>query len=47
MNAKAKEFGLTQSNFRNSTGWPDPDHHMSCRDIAMLAKRIISDFTSV
>ncbi len=44
MNAKAKEFGLTQSNFRNSTGWPDPDHHMSCRDIAMLAKRIISDF---
>jgi D-alanyl-D-alanine carboxypeptidase (penicillin-binding protein 5/6) len=44
MNVEAKQFGLTQSNFRNSTGWPDPDHHMSCRDIAMLAKRIISDF---
>jgi D-alanyl-D-alanine carboxypeptidase (penicillin-binding protein 5/6) len=44
MNQKAKELGLTNSNFKNSTGWPDPDQHMSCRDIAMLALRIISDF---
>ena len=39
MNQKAKELGLTNSNFRNSTGWPDPEHRMSCRDIAMLAAR--------
>jgi serine-type D-Ala-D-Ala carboxypeptidase (penicillin-binding protein 5/6) len=44
MNQKAKELGLTNSNFKNSTGWPDPDQHMSCRDIAMLALRIIRDF---
>jgi D-alanyl-D-alanine carboxypeptidase (penicillin-binding protein 5/6) len=44
MNAKAKQLGLTSSNFRNSTGWPDADHRMSCRDIAMLARRIIQDF---
>ena len=44
MNAKAKQLGLTQSNFRNSTGWPAPDHRMSCRDIATLARRIIQDF---
>jgi D-alanyl-D-alanine carboxypeptidase (penicillin-binding protein 5/6) len=44
MNQKAKELGLTSSNFKNSTGWPDPDQHMSCRDIAMLARRIIRDF---
>ncbi len=44
MNAKAKQLGLTMSNFRNSTGWPDPDHRMSCRDIATLARRIIEDF---
>ncbi len=44
MNTKAKELGLTQSHFRNSTGWPDPDHRMSCRDIATLARRIIQDF---
>jgi serine-type D-Ala-D-Ala carboxypeptidase (penicillin-binding protein 5/6) len=44
MNQKAKELGLTNSNFKNSTGWPDPDQHMSCRDIATLARRIILDF---
>jgi serine-type D-Ala-D-Ala carboxypeptidase (penicillin-binding protein 5/6) len=44
MNQKAKELGLTNSNFKNSTGWPDPEQHMSCRDIATLARRIISDF---
>jgi serine-type D-Ala-D-Ala carboxypeptidase (penicillin-binding protein 5/6) len=44
MNTKAKELGLTNSQFRNSTGWPDPEQHMSCRDIATLARRIIRDF---
>jgi D-alanyl-D-alanine carboxypeptidase (penicillin-binding protein 5/6) len=44
MNQKAKELGLTNSYFRNSTGWPDPEHRMSCRDIAKLATRIIQDF---
>jgi D-alanyl-D-alanine carboxypeptidase (penicillin-binding protein 5/6) len=44
MNQKAKELGLTSSYFKNSTGWPDPEQHMSCRDIATLALRIIRDF---
>ncbi len=44
MNARAKELGLTQSTFRNTTGWPDPEHRMSVRDIATLARRIIQDF---
>ncbi len=44
MNVKAKELGLTASNFRNSTGWPDPQQRMSCRDIATLARRLITDF---
>jgi D-alanyl-D-alanine carboxypeptidase (penicillin-binding protein 5/6) len=44
MNQKAKELGLTNSFFKNSTGWPDPEQHMSCRDIATLARRIIRDF---
>jgi D-alanyl-D-alanine carboxypeptidase (penicillin-binding protein 5/6) len=44
MNAKAKELGLTHSVFKNCTGWPDPEQHMSCRDIATLAGRIIHDF---
>jgi D-alanyl-D-alanine carboxypeptidase (penicillin-binding protein 5/6) len=44
MNVKAKELGLTNSYFMNATGWPDPQHHMSVRDIATLARRIIRDF---
>jgi len=44
MNAEAKKLGLTHSYFRNCTGWPDPEHHMSAHDIATLAKAIIKDF---
>lgn len=44
MNAKAHDFGLTNATFRNCTGWPDPEHRMSVRDIAMVARRLITDF---
>jgi D-alanyl-D-alanine carboxypeptidase (penicillin-binding protein 5/6) len=44
MNAKAKSFGMTNTNYRNCTGWPDPDQYMSARDIATLAHHIILDF---
>ncbi|HYZ22707.1 MAG TPA: D-alanyl-D-alanine carboxypeptidase family protein [Rhodopila sp.] len=44
MNQKAKELGLSNSYFRNCTGWPDPEQRMSARDIAALAARIIRDF---
>jgi D-alanyl-D-alanine carboxypeptidase (penicillin-binding protein 5/6) len=44
MNKKAKELGLTGSNFTNSTGWPDPNHYMTAKDIAILSDRLIRDF---
>jgi D-alanyl-D-alanine carboxypeptidase (penicillin-binding protein 5/6) len=44
MNATAPKLGLTHSHFTNATGWPDPDLHMSVRDIATLAWHIIHDF---
>jgi D-alanyl-D-alanine carboxypeptidase (penicillin-binding protein 5/6) len=44
MNAKAREIGLTRTNFRNCTGWPDPDHHSTCNDLARLSQRIILDY---
>ena len=44
MNDEAKKLGLTHSVFRNCTGWPDPEHHMSVKDIAILAKAIIKAF---
>lgn len=44
MNAAAKTIGLTNSQFRNVTGWPDPDHYMSAHDVATLAQHIIADY---
>ncbi len=44
MTAKAREIGLTGSNFANATGWPDPDQYMTARDLAQLALRTIKDF---
>jgi D-alanyl-D-alanine carboxypeptidase (penicillin-binding protein 5/6) len=43
MNDKAREIGLTGSNFTNSTGWPDSNHYMTAKDLATLALRVISD----
>ena len=44
MTAKAKEIGLTDSNFVNATGWPDPNHYSTARDLATLGLRLINDF---
>jgi len=44
MNKKAKEIGLTDSNFVNASGWPDPNHRMTAKDLATLARRLIIDF---
>ncbi len=44
MNIRAKEIGLNDSHFMNATGWPDPDHYSTPRDLAILAYRLISDF---
>jgi D-alanyl-D-alanine carboxypeptidase (penicillin-binding protein 5/6) len=44
MNATAHRIGLTASNFRNSSGLPDPDHYSTARDLATLARRLITDF---
>jgi D-alanyl-D-alanine carboxypeptidase (penicillin-binding protein 5/6) len=43
MNEYGRRMGLRGSNFRNSTGWPDPEHRMTARDLAVLAQRIIKD----
>lgn len=41
---RAKEIGMTNSTFINSSGWPQAGHHMSMHDLALLANRLISDF---
>ncbi|MSO85862.1 MAG: D-alanyl-D-alanine carboxypeptidase [Rhodospirillales bacterium] len=44
MTALGKSIGLKDSVFTNTTGWPDPDHHMTARDLALLSIRLIRDF---
>ena len=46
MTIRAKEIGLTNSNFKNSTGWPDPDHKMSSSDLVTLATKIREEYPS-
>ncbi|MBI0432846.1 D-alanyl-D-alanine carboxypeptidase family protein [Roseomonas sp. KE0001] len=44
LNEYGKRIGLKDSHFRNATGWPDPEHRMTARDLAILASRLIHDF---
>jgi D-alanyl-D-alanine carboxypeptidase (penicillin-binding protein 5/6) len=43
MNAEAQRLGMTQTNFVNPTGLPDPAHKSSAKDLAILARAIIRD----
>jgi len=44
MNQYAQQLGMVNTNYRNSTGLPDPDHFTTARDIATLSAAIIRDF---
>ncbi|WP_372873753.1 D-alanyl-D-alanine carboxypeptidase family protein [Pseudomonas sp.] len=41
MNTHAQRLGMSNSQFRNATGWPDPEHYSSAKDMAKLARAII------
>jgi D-alanyl-D-alanine carboxypeptidase (penicillin-binding protein 5/6) len=44
MTERGRALGMTASTFANSSGWPDPTHRMSMRDLGILAQRLIEDF---
>ncbi|AWZ21014.1 D-alanyl-D-alanine carboxypeptidase [Roseovarius sp. TM1035] len=44
MTQRAQQMGMTNSIFRNASGWPAEGHVMSMRDLALLARHIIEDF---
>ncbi|WP_226886433.1 D-alanyl-D-alanine carboxypeptidase family protein [Nisaea nitritireducens] len=44
MTRRAHEIGLTNSTFRNATGWPDPEHRTTAHDLARLAIETIRRF---
>ncbi|MEM9435789.1 MAG: D-alanyl-D-alanine carboxypeptidase family protein [Pseudomonadota bacterium] len=44
MTARARELGMMNSTFQNSTGWPAAGHRMSMEDLAILSNHLIQDF---
>lgn len=44
MTERAQAMGLTNSVFKNASGWPAEGHVMSMRDLALLARKLIADF---
>jgi len=43
MNEKAADIGMSNSHFMNASGWPDPEHYSTARDLATLATHSIRD----
>ncbi len=41
---RAHDMGMRNTTFRNASGWPDPDHLTTARDLSVLARRLITDF---
>jgi serine-type D-Ala-D-Ala carboxypeptidase (penicillin-binding protein 5/6) len=44
MNRRARELGLTKSNFTNSHGLHDPDQKVTVRELAKLAQHVIKTY---
>lgn len=44
MNYVARGLGMTNTVFKNSTGWPDPEQFTTARDLNILASALIRDF---
>ena len=43
MTQHAKNIGLESATFKNATGWPDPAHRISTKDLARLARYTITN----
>jgi len=46
MNTKAKQLGLTNTNFTNASGWHHPEQKTTAYDMAKLAVALKRDFTT-
>lgn len=44
MNETAKKLGMKDSNFVDSSGWPNPNHYTTAHDLALLSVALIRDF---
>ena len=44
MNVYAERLGMTNTNFINSSGWPDDNHYSTVYDLGILSNALIKDF---
>ena len=44
MTKRARELGLSKSVFKNASGWPNPEHVSTARELALLAKHTMETF---
>ena len=44
MTAKARELGMKNSNFKNASGWPEPEHYSTANDLVLLSRHMIESF---
>ncbi len=44
MTLRARGLGMAHTTFQNASGLPDPDQWTTAHDLALLARRLISDF---
>lgn len=47
MNGKAKELGMTKTQFQNASGLPAEGHYMSARDIGILTKHLLETYPEI
>jgi D-alanyl-D-alanine carboxypeptidase (penicillin-binding protein 5/6) len=41
---RARDLGMRNTTLKNASGWPDPEHLTTARDLSTLARRLIADF---
>ncbi len=44
LNENAKKLGMNSSNFLNASGWPDPQHYTTARDLSKVTIATIRNF---
>ena len=47
MNVYSEKLGLRNTNFVNSSGWPDENHYSSVKDIAIMSNALIKEFPNL
>ena len=47
MNVYADRLGMLNTNFTNSSGWPDDSHYSTVYDLAVLSNALIRDFPNL